>query len=402
MSITRAGIEDGYGRDRHVIERERGGCRVKEPSSHGPVLEQSSRASAARPRHRRSRPNRTRLVRSLCWIVPLGLYALLALLVYSPVLTISSNSLTSTGGDTATQIWYLAALPHYLFHGHNPFFTLDWNFPYGANLAVNTSMPLLGLIGSPITLTLGPICGVQHVGRIWVLPLGSRDVLRAAKVRALLARSLLRRSGLRVRTVHDRRGTQPHVPHFRTPPAAHRGGVVGARRPQAMARQACRPGARAALRSAVPDFRRSARRRGAHCCTWHGGARSALPPTRQRVLAARRGRARLGSPALPRLCRVPDRVHGLRTGAHCRIPAAVPDRLLSGRSPRAGDPGVLRAVRGGLMEGARFASQWRHLRQQWHLSRCAARSRGTGDSLVSRGAGASSGSRAFLRSSPSC
>jgi hypothetical protein len=123
------------------------------------AAEPGRRAPAARPRHRGSHPDkaRPRLPRALGWVLPLGLYAVFALLVYAPVGTISSNRLTSTGEDVGPMVWYLAALPHYLFHGLNPFFTLGANFPYGANLASNTSMPLLGLIASPITLTEGPV-----------------------------------------------------------------------------------------------------------------------------------------------------------------------------------------------------------------------------------------------------
>src|SRR5262249_12274082 len=46
---------------------------------------------------------------------------------------------------------------HALTHGLNPFFTQYLNAPRGANLAIDTAMPLLGVIGTPITLLAGPV-----------------------------------------------------------------------------------------------------------------------------------------------------------------------------------------------------------------------------------------------------
>lgn len=102
-------------------------------------------------------------MQALPWVVPLGLYAILALFVYAPIGTISSNSLAVTGDDAASQVWYLAAIPHLLFHGQNPFFSLGANYPFGINLASNTAMPLLALIASPITLIFGPIAAYNAI-----------------------------------------------------------------------------------------------------------------------------------------------------------------------------------------------------------------------------------------------
>ena len=60
-------------------------------------------------------------------------------------------------GDPEQQTWFLAWTSHALTHGLNPFFTQHLNAPRGANLAIDTAMPLLGVLGMPITLLAGPV-----------------------------------------------------------------------------------------------------------------------------------------------------------------------------------------------------------------------------------------------------
>lgn len=98
-----------------------------------------------------------RASRAVGWALPLCIYAILSLLIYAPVGMISSSRLTTTGEDIPAQVWDLAAFPHLLFHGHNPFFSLALNFPFGGNLASNPFSPLLALLASPVTLTAGPV-----------------------------------------------------------------------------------------------------------------------------------------------------------------------------------------------------------------------------------------------------
>ncbi len=64
---------------------------------------------------------------------------------------------TSGGNDVPEEIWFLAQTPWVLLHGHNPFVNNWLNTPVGINLMDNTTMPLLGLVGFPITLIFGPI-----------------------------------------------------------------------------------------------------------------------------------------------------------------------------------------------------------------------------------------------------
>jgi hypothetical protein len=59
--------------------------------------------------------------------------------------------------DAVQSVWFLRWVPYAITTGHNPFFTGWLNVPYGANLAQNTLMPLLGVIASPITLLFSPI-----------------------------------------------------------------------------------------------------------------------------------------------------------------------------------------------------------------------------------------------------
>ncbi len=61
------------------------------------------------------------------------------------------------GADQFTTTWFLRWLPFALLHGHNPLFTDFGNYPFGVNLLNNTSVPLLGLAGAPVTLLFGPI-----------------------------------------------------------------------------------------------------------------------------------------------------------------------------------------------------------------------------------------------------
>jgi hypothetical protein len=62
-----------------------------------------------------------------------------------------------SGGDQFTTVWFLRWIPFALGHGVNPLFTTYGNYPFGVNLLDNTSVPLLGLLGTPLTVAFGPI-----------------------------------------------------------------------------------------------------------------------------------------------------------------------------------------------------------------------------------------------------
>ncbi len=85
-------------------------------------------------------------------------YLLLACLAYGRVGPLDTRHLAGCAcSDPVQQTWFLAWTPFAVLHGLNPFVTTYLNAPTGANLAVNTSMPLLGLLGTPVTLLAGPV-----------------------------------------------------------------------------------------------------------------------------------------------------------------------------------------------------------------------------------------------------
>jgi hypothetical protein len=58
-------------------------------------------------------------------------------------------------GDQSLFEWLLGYAAYSPTHGTNPWYTTLLNYPTGANLAVNTSMVVVGLLLAPVTLTLG-------------------------------------------------------------------------------------------------------------------------------------------------------------------------------------------------------------------------------------------------------
>jgi len=91
-------------------------------------------------------------------VVACAVYLAIALFAYSHTSLFGSARLPQyAGGDQAQEVWFLAWPVYAITHGHNPFFTTWMNYPLGVNLTDNTSMPLLGVLGLPITLTLGPV-----------------------------------------------------------------------------------------------------------------------------------------------------------------------------------------------------------------------------------------------------
>jgi len=87
----------------------------------------------------------------------LPLYGLLALGLFAATWTHPFSNVIGDGPDPPVFIWYLRWVPFAISHGLNPLFTSYLDFPDGINLMWQTSVPLLGLLLAPITLTLGPI-----------------------------------------------------------------------------------------------------------------------------------------------------------------------------------------------------------------------------------------------------
>jgi hypothetical protein len=69
--------------------------------------------------------------------------------------TAGGTRIAGKGGDLSTDAWFLNWVGYALVHLHNPLVT-DWgNYPYGVNGVTNLSMPLLGVLGTPVTLAFG-------------------------------------------------------------------------------------------------------------------------------------------------------------------------------------------------------------------------------------------------------
>jgi hypothetical protein len=92
------------------------------------------------------------------WIAILVYVALGVVAILPSWLGGASHTLQCGGcGDNGQEVWFLAWGSHALTHLVNPFRTNWIDFPYGVDLADNTSMPMAGFIGAPITLIFGPI-----------------------------------------------------------------------------------------------------------------------------------------------------------------------------------------------------------------------------------------------------
>ncbi len=97
----------------------------------------------------------SRVARST-WLV-LGTYLFFSLFaawgtwIHGPTTYLPSGM----GGDGGQFIWFLKWIPYAIVHGLNPNQSMYLNMPHGVTLASLTSMPLLGLLMSPITLTFG-------------------------------------------------------------------------------------------------------------------------------------------------------------------------------------------------------------------------------------------------------
>jgi len=96
-------------------------------------------------------------------------FLILACLLYWPVQPLDAHHLVfCVCSDPVQESWFLRWVPFAAGHGHDPFFTSYVHVPYGANLAVNTSMPLLALLGWPVTAMLGPIATYNLLLRVGI------------------------------------------------------------------------------------------------------------------------------------------------------------------------------------------------------------------------------------------
>lgn len=94
-------------------------------------------------------------------------YVVLSFVVYGIHSPVSTSTLPSCGcGDISQEVWFLTWPAQALAHGHNLLFTDYLNHPRGVNLMQNTSMPLLGVVSSPVTLLVGPVATYNLLMRL--------------------------------------------------------------------------------------------------------------------------------------------------------------------------------------------------------------------------------------------
>jgi len=99
-------------------------------------------------------------------------YLVLSVLVYLPVGPFDARALPIAGpnnpaaSDPFQMTWFLAWVPFALTHGLSIFPTNYIDYPTGVNLADNTTVPLLGVLGWPITATLGPVATFNFLLRL--------------------------------------------------------------------------------------------------------------------------------------------------------------------------------------------------------------------------------------------
>jgi succinate dehydrogenase hydrophobic anchor subunit len=99
----------------------------------------------------------------LSWIA-VFVFGIISFVAHWPIYPGDPSRLPScTCLDPVQAVWFLRWVPFAISHGHNIFFTNWLNVPYGANLAQNTLMPLLGLIMSPITTFISPIASFNLI-----------------------------------------------------------------------------------------------------------------------------------------------------------------------------------------------------------------------------------------------
>lgn len=94
-------------------------------------------------------------------------YLAIAVLAYAPSSPLSSTAVMNCGcADSAQEVWFLAWTSYAVTHLHNPLFTSWMEYPAGANLMSNTSMPLLGFLATPVTLLAGPVASFNLLLRL--------------------------------------------------------------------------------------------------------------------------------------------------------------------------------------------------------------------------------------------
>ena len=125
-----------------------------EGTARNPAAAEPPEQAATEPPGRRPAARRS-LVRELAGA--LLVYLMLTFLFTFATWQDPTNDWIGRCCDQEQFFWMLAWTPTAIELGQNPLLTTHLNAPEGANLMWNTSMPLLGLLISPITRAAGPI-----------------------------------------------------------------------------------------------------------------------------------------------------------------------------------------------------------------------------------------------------
>jgi hypothetical protein len=109
----------------------------------------------------------SRLYKWVWLILPIVAYVAVSIVAFWPLAPWNAHTLPVCNcADYAKMTAFLEWTPWAILHGHNPFFTTYQDFPAGVNLAANTTMPFLGLLLAPITLTAGPIASMNLLSHV--------------------------------------------------------------------------------------------------------------------------------------------------------------------------------------------------------------------------------------------
>jgi hypothetical protein len=101
-----------------------------------------------------SRARRVSVAESLMALAVLGA---VTVAWFWPGLTAPVTANVGGSGDAYGSMWALGWIPFAIGHGMDPLVSHFVHFPGGVNLMWNTSMPLLGLLLSPVTVTAGVV-----------------------------------------------------------------------------------------------------------------------------------------------------------------------------------------------------------------------------------------------------
>ncbi len=111
--------------------------------------------------------------RRRAWIVVacVFVYVALAVALFWPVPPWDSSRIIADPwgqgyGDPQQTLWFLEWLPFALRHGLELYQTNYLNYPTGVSLANNTLSPLLGLLATPVTVSLGPVVAFNLLLRL--------------------------------------------------------------------------------------------------------------------------------------------------------------------------------------------------------------------------------------------